>query len=172
MQTILPGAEAAADRAAVCRTPTSSSWEDISVVPFQHGWTIPRTVTALFSAFSLPKRSSHFGYPTAPAMSFILSDQVQMTGLLVCTCCAHSELDETGEWSINKGIECTWHSKLSFKFIFSFCLVWAAFFPWVGMGSLTINTFPSFHVALWSCQWVIQRTEGNNLKYSFETGSC
>ena len=104
-------------------------------------------------------------------MSFILSDLVQMTGLLVCTCCAHSELDETGEWSTNKGIECTWHSKLSFKFIFSFCLVFP-FFPWVGMGSLTINTFPSFHVALWSCQWVIQRTEGNNLKYNFETGSC
>lgn len=79
---LLPGAEATADTTVIWRTHTHSR-EDISVVPFQHDWLIPRTVTVLFSTFSLPKRSSHFGHPPAPTVSFILSGQVQMTGLLV-----------------------------------------------------------------------------------------
>lgn len=127
---IFPGVEAA--RTTIQRTHTSS-WEDTSVVPFQHDWITPRTDDNSILHISLPERCSVILLiSTLPSIS---GDQVQMTGPLVYI---HSRVlcSLRGGWGrcwmANKGKEHTCHSELFFKILgtwfVSFLLAWAACF--------------------------------------------
>lgn len=94
---IFPRVEAA--RTTIQRTHTSS-WEDTSMVPFQHDWITPRTDDNSILHISLPEKCSVILLLQLCHLFWVTRCRWQGPWFTyTATCCAHSEVGEVGvEW--------------------------------------------------------------------------